>query len=125
MNKSLLLGLGRFLLPIPPQIWRRQVGGSPGHTDEVFRFMSADHHRVRNFAVREIARTGAPLPPAFIAEQLQLPAERVVTILEQLEHHMTFLYRDSQGAVVWAYPVTAAPTPHRVTFSTGERTHAA
>jgi hypothetical protein len=38
---------------------------------------------------------------------------------------MTFLFRNEHGAVEWAYPVTAARTPHRVAFSTGERINAA
>ena len=38
---------------------------------------------------------------------------------------MTFLFRNSQGAVTWAYPVTVEPTPHRVAFSTGEEVYAA
>lgn len=29
------------------------------------------------------------------------------------------------GAVVWAYHMTAAVTPHRLTFSSGERLYAA
>jgi hypothetical protein len=51
--------------------------------------------------------------------------ERVVTILEDLERHMTFLFRNEQGEVVWAYPVTAETTRHLVTLSTGERVCAA
>jgi len=49
----------------------------------------------------------------------------VLRILDELEKKMTFLYRDEQGAVLWAYPVTAARTPHRITFSSGERISAA
>jgi hypothetical protein len=54
-----------------------------------------------------------------------MPASRVVEILDELERHLTFLYRDASGAVAWAYPVTAAQTPHHLTFSTGERVNAA
>jgi hypothetical protein len=45
--------------------------------------------------------------------------------LDDLERHLTFLYRAPDGAVAWAYPVTTAPTSHRLTFSTGERINAA
>ena len=38
---------------------------------------------------------------------------------------MTFLFGDEWGAVEWAYPVTAAQTPHRLAFSSGERINAA
>jgi hypothetical protein len=38
---------------------------------------------------------------------------------------MTFLFRNEQGSVTWAYPVTVDQTPHRVTFSSGEQVYAA
>jgi hypothetical protein len=77
-------------------------------------FMSDDHRRVHDFAVVELPRIGEPLPPA-----------RVGAIRDELEQHMTFVFRNAAGAVTWAYPVTVDPTPHRVTFSTGERINAA
>ena len=68
---------------------------------------------------------GVPLAPEYIAEKLHWPLDRVNVTLEDLERRMTFLYRDSEGAVAWAYPVTADETPHHVTFDTGERINAA
>jgi hypothetical protein len=38
---------------------------------------------------------------------------------------MTFLFRNEEGAVTWAYPVTVERTPHRVSLSTGEQVYAA
>jgi hypothetical protein len=49
----------------------------------------------------------------------------VVLFLDELEQHMTFLFRNAQGDVVWAYPVTVEQTPHRITFDTGEQLYAA
>ena len=121
MKENLKLGLWRYILPVPRPIWQRQIKGN----DQQLDFMSADHHRVRNFCVTELPRAGKPLLPAHIAEALDLPLERLVPILEELERHMTFLYRNKEGAVTWAYPVTADTTPHRVTFSTGEQIYAA
>ena len=88
-------------------------------------FMTEEHHLVREFAVRELPRVGAPLSPDLIAKELDLPEERVVGILDDLEKHLTFVCRDAAGAVVWAYPVTAETTPHHVTFSSGEKLYAA
>jgi hypothetical protein len=87
--------------------------------------MSEDHHRVRNYVVAALPRVGEPLSPAFIAQALDLPQTQVVDILDELERHMTFLWRNEEGAVTWAYPVTVDRTPHHVTFSTGERIYAA
>ena len=125
MNKRLLLGLGRMLLPIPRSIWQRQVtkGERGGHSS--LGFMTEEHHRVRDFAVMELPRAGAPLAPELIAERLPLPVERVNVILDELEKHMTFIFRNEQGAVAWAYPVTVDRTPHRIKFSTGEQVYAA
>ena len=120
MADNLLLGVSRFLLPIPRFVWQRQVRG-----DANLDFMSSDHHRVRDFVVMEIPKTGRRLSPAYIAQALDLPPDRLSAILEDLEKHMTFLFRNPQGEVEWAYPVTAACTPHHVAFSSGERIDAA
>jgi hypothetical protein len=34
---------------------------------------------------------------------------------------MTFVYRNPAGEVAWAYPVTAAETPHQITFPDGKQ----
>ncbi len=87
--------------------------------------MSEDHHRVRDFAVRELPRAGAPLSPATIARGLDLSLDRTHAILDELEKNMTFLYRGDGESVTWAYPVTVDRTPHHVTFSSGEQVYAA
>jgi hypothetical protein len=125
MNKNLLLGLWRHLLSIPAHLWRRQVHQSAEVSAHSLAFMTADHHAVRNLVVRELPRYGRPIPPEWIAERLYLPLERVTSILEELEHGMTFLFRNQQGEVVWAYPVTVEETPHKITFSSGEKLYAA
>jgi hypothetical protein len=87
--------------------------------------MTAEHHQVRNLVVREIPRIGKPLSPEWIAQSLSLSLAQTQTILDDLEKHMTFLFRNDQGAVTWAYPVTVDKTPHRVMLSTGEQVYAA
>ena len=119
-DNSLLMGVWRYMVPLPRQVWQSHVRGNT-----VLDFMSEEHHNVRDFVVREIPGVGKPLTPEFIAQALNLAPTRVVGILDELEQHMTFLFRNEQGAVTWAYPVTVDQTPHRVTFSTGEQTHAA
>ena len=120
MDESVLLGRGRLMLPLPRPVWQRHVQGG-GRPD----FMSGDHQRVRNYAVRELPRIATPLPPEMIAQALDLPLARVVEVLDDLERHMTFLFRNDQGAVVWAYPVTVERTPHHITFDSGEQVYAA
>jgi hypothetical protein len=87
--------------------------------------MSEEHQRVREFVVKELPRVAEPLSPGTIAERLNLPKGRVVRLLDDLERHMTFLFRNDLGFVTWAYPVTVEQTPHHMSFSTGERVDAA
>lgn len=73
MQQSLLLGLGHHVLPVPRPVWQRQIARSGEASRAALGFMSEDHHRVRNFAVVELPRAGAPLPPELFAERLSLP----------------------------------------------------
>jgi hypothetical protein len=123
MKDRLLLGLGRFLIPIPPLLWRRVIEAGARKSRARLGFMSADHHRVRDFAVTELPRRGAPLPPEVIAGALGLDATRVESVLDDLERHLTFLFRSRGNAVTWAYPVTVDETPHHARFSTGEEAY--
>ena len=125
MNNSLLLGFSRYILPIPRIIWQRVVSNSTSDTQDRLDFMTKDHHRVREHVVLELPKVNAPISPQQIAESLDLPIERVNFLLDDLEKHMTFLYRNGEGAVTWAYPVTVDQTPHRVDFSSGEQIYAA
>ena len=125
MRNKLLLGLWRLMIPVPRMIWQRHVSiGAQGNRSRTG-FMSEEHHQVRDFVVRELPRAGKPLSPESISRGLNMPIARVNVILEELEKHMTFLFRDGDGSVLWAYPVTVERTPHRVIFSTGEQVHAA
>ena len=125
MRDPVLMGTGRWMIPIPGWLWRRQVAAGEKRLRASLGFMSEDHHRVRYFVVREIPRAGAPLSPEFISRMLDLPAPRLNQILDDLEQNLTFLYRNPRGEVEWAYPVTTDRTPHRVRFSTGETISAA
>jgi hypothetical protein len=60
-----------------------------------------------------------------IATGVELDVDRVRGILDDLETHLTFLYRSDGHNVDWAYPVTAEQTPHRVMCDNGERFFAA
>jgi hypothetical protein len=122
---SSLMGLWRLTLPLPPKLWKGLINSNAAKMDAGLDFMSTDHHLVRDFAVRELPRYGRPIPPHKFTEELALPIERVLFLLQDLEEHMTFLFRNERGEVAWAYPMTVDRTPHRLTFSTGETINAA
>jgi hypothetical protein len=111
-------------MPLPSVVWERGISKSAQWAMRVAS-LPEEYHLVRDFVVREILRVGKPLSPELIGHELNLPVSRVSAILDELERKLVFVFRNQQGAVVWAYPATADRTPHRVTFSTGEEGYAA
>ena len=125
MNEKILTGRGSRITEISRTEWEHALSDLPRHLEARLGFMSKEHHVVRDFVVREMPIAGVPLSPVYIAQKLDMPLERTTIILDELEKHMTFLFRNEQGAVTWAYPVTVEKTPHHITFSTGEQLYAA
>jgi hypothetical protein len=125
MNQTILLGQGRRIIPIPRAHWEGHLSQLPAHSRSRLSFMSPAHHLVRNFVVKRLPSAASPISPMEIADFLKLPVSQVREILDQLERNLFFLVRDRSGAVTWAFPVTIEPTPHRLTFDSGEETYAA
>ena len=121
MRDTILFGQDRQISEIPRAAWEEHLAQAPQHSKSRLNFMSEEHHAVRYFVVRELPRIGKPIQPEFISQNLGLLLQRVNAILDELEKNLFFLVRNSQGAVSWAYPVTAEETPHRLVLSTGER----
>ena len=105
--------------------WASEVRGASVGIRERLEFMSRDHHAIRRLAVRELVRTGKPVEPEAIASRTALGVERVEDVVAELEERLFFLVRNDAGHVAWAFPVTVEQTPHRLTFSTGERLYGA
>jgi hypothetical protein len=125
MADKIMTGMWRYLINVPNFMWRRQIPKVERKFSSHLKFMSDEHRLVHHFVVRELPLAGKPLSPAYTAEKLAIPPERVKSILDDLERHMTFLFRNADGEVVWAYPVTVEKTPHSITFDTGEKIYAA
>jgi hypothetical protein len=125
MANQLLSGFWRLMLAVPPFLWESQIAKARRKLEAGMHFMTTAHRAVHHYSVRELPRHGGPLPPAAIADGLGLPVHQVVSLLDDLEARMTFLFRNPAGEVLWAYPVTAAPTPHAIAFDSGENLFAA
>ena len=125
MNETVLIGRGHEITEIPQKDWESGLSQVQQHIKGRLDFMSEEHHLVRNFVVRELPNVGEPLSSEFIAKELNLPVSRVNVILEELEKHLTFLFRNERGEVTWAYPMTVDNTPHHITFTTDEQIYAA
>ena len=125
MPEWMMAGVWRHMLRLPDQLGWKRVRQLGERAREVVGEVSPQHRAVHHFVVRELPRFGRPMPPEHIADGLELPVARVTEILAELEARKGFLFRDEDGAVVWAYPVTAEPTPHRIRFKSGETLYAA
>jgi hypothetical protein len=126
MNDRILIGKRDKIYEMSAENWRKHLAVGREHTQVRLGFMTDDHHRVRNFAVRELPRNqGMALSAEEIARRLDLPLVRVVAILEELQKNLFFLVLNEMGEVSWAFPVTSDWTPHRLSFSSGESVFAA
>ena len=126
MNEyTILIGRGTSLSRIPRSSWEEGLLQAPQRIQARLAFMSEDHHLVRNYAVLELPRAGAPISPATLSEVLGIPLSRTLDVLEDLERHLFFLVRNQGGYVSWALPVTVETTGHNLVFSTEERLDAA
>ncbi len=125
MTEKILAGKGRLFKEIPRNSWKEDVAIRSQHIPAVLDFMTPDHHRIRNLVVEEIARRESPVSAGEISEKLDMPCSQVSALLDDLEKNLFFLVRGRSGDVTWAFPVTAETTPHKLTFNTGEKPHAA
>ncbi len=122
---KVLLGFKRYMVPVPWFVFTRLLQRDAQKSKRILGRLDTEHRSVHHFVVRELPRLAAPMPPESIADGLELEESRVIAILDELERRLIFIFRPGGREVVWAYPVTAEPTPHRVAFSSGERLWAA
>lgn len=125
MKNKLMLGLWRYIIKVPPFLWQKQIAQAKRKFEKEHGSLSEEKRQLHHFVVRELPRNGKPLSPELISDKLGFSVDRVNNDLEYLEKRMTFLYRNKDGDVAWAYPVTVDKTPHKITFDTGEKLYAA
>jgi len=125
VDDKILLGQGQKIIEFPQATWKSHLTQIPQHSQSRLSFMTDAHHQIRYFVVKEMANTQRPIEPEFISEKLNMPIERVKSILDELERKLFFLVRNEQGAVAWAYPMTVETTPHKLSFASGERLYGA
>jgi len=123
--RRVLLGFKRRMVAIPWFLFTRILPREAKKTKRVLGGLDDEQRRVHHFVVKELPSLARPMPPDFIADRLKLDESRVIQILDELERRLIFLFRPGGRDVVWAYPITAEPTPHQLAFSSGERIWAA
>ena len=125
MSETILVGRGCDIMEVPRTDWEAELSAAPTTIGNRLRFMSAEHHAVRNFVVRELPSRGRPISIEEISRSLGLPRERAARIVTDLEANLFFLARPDGAEISWAFPVTVDATGHGLLFSTGERLDAA
>jgi len=125
MSGQILVGVGQEIHAVKDGEFLEGLKNLPSRMASHLAFMEPEHHRVRDFVVRELPRHDRPLSPSQIAQGTGLDLPKVFAVLADLERNLFFLVRDPEGNVSWAFPVTAFQTRHRLAFSTGEHTSAA
>jgi hypothetical protein len=125
MSGQILVGIGHHIRAISDDDFTLAMERLPNSMASRLAFMSADHHTVRDFVVREMPRQRQPISPRQIAAGTGLGIAEVVRIVSDLEKNLFFLVRNAASNVSWAYPVTAERTAHHLSFSTGEKTFGA
>ncbi|MBI5843058.1 MAG: hypothetical protein HZB23_00140 [Deltaproteobacteria bacterium] len=125
MKNSLMIGLWRYVINVPPVLWESQVKKTRKRVLRALEDMSPDSRRVHHYLVSKMPETGGPVGPEMVAGDLGLPLSNVLTIMDGLEKRMTFIWRNEKDEAIWAYPVTVEKTPHAITFDTGESLYAA
>ena len=123
--ERLLFGFKHHMIPIPWGLFVLMAPREAAKSSRALGRLDEEHRRVHHFVVRELPGLAKPMGPDHVAHVLGMETGRVVAIMDELEHRKLFLYRPGGRDVVWAYPVTVEPTPHRVTFSSGESIWAA
>ena len=125
MDNTLLKGIWKYMMPVPPFLWKAKINQMAQKAATRVKFMTEDHHRVRNFVVRTLPESGKPISLKTIAKALTMDRKKVLIILDDLEKNKFFLFRNPQGDVAWAYPVTAEQTDHRAILQNGKKVYAA
>jgi CRP-like cAMP-binding protein len=121
VSGHILMGVNREIQAVRDDAFVQGTKRLPTRMASRLAFMSREHHVIRDFVVRELPRQDRPLSPTHIAQVTALSLQNVSAIIAELERNLFFLVLDSDGNVSWAFPVTTSRTPHRLTFSTGEK----
>ena len=123
--RKMYMGVGKFMIPVPKMISAIGVKKSVAGAKRNAALLSKEERRVHHFAVREMATADEPLTMDAISAALDLPLHRVAEIVCKLETMKTFVYRNDDDGINWAYPFSLEDTGHELTASTGERLFAA
>jgi hypothetical protein len=124
-ENRILIGIWHKIIPAPMFMLIRETERMAKNRKARINKMTEEKRRIHHFVVRELPNAGQPVSLALIADELEMPFDRVSDLVDEMEKDKTFFNRYHSEGINWAYPVTVDNTPHHVTFSTGEQVNAA
>jgi len=121
----LYMGFRGFMMKIPPLLSekgaRKGEKGAKANADS----LTIEERRVHHFVVMKMAVAKSPITTDLISDDLEMPNDKVIEIIEKLESLKTFIYRTDGKGIDWAYPLSLENTGFKMTASTGEQFYAA
>jgi uncharacterized protein YqjF (DUF2071 family) len=122
---KILTGIWRKIIPVPPFIFNMEATKLKDTFAKKSARLSEDERGLHHFIVKTIMDTGKPVPLELIAQKRNMPLTQVKDIVDKLESFKMYFFRYEDEKINWAYPVTAAATPHQIFFSPNKQVSAA
>ncbi|MFC1850507.1 hypothetical protein ACFL27_09980 [candidate division CSSED10-310 bacterium] len=124
-KRKAYIGIWRFMIPLPQVMIKKDIRTMAEAICRKTADVSDEERKVHRFIVMTLTETNEPVTSEYIAENLDMPIDRIRAIVDKLEEMKIFLYRYNSQGINWAYPVTAEKVVHKMAFSTGEQCNAA
>ena len=110
LKRRMLMGIGRFMIPIPRGIASRGLGKGTAGARAKADLLSPEERKIHYFIVNRMAGAKTPLTAEQVAKELELPVDRVEATIDKLEDLKTYLYRSDGKGINWAYPLSLEDT---------------
>jgi hypothetical protein len=125
LKHKLYIGFRGLMMRIPPFLSnkgaRKGEKGAKANADS----LSKEERSVHHFIVMKMTVIKEPITAKLIADELGMPYDRTLEIINKLESLKTFIYRSKGNGINWAYPFSLEKTGFKVTASSGEQFFAA
>ncbi len=125
LKHKLYMGFRGLMMRIPPLLSDKGARKGEKGAKANAASLSNEERRVHHFIVLKMAVVKDPITAELIAEELGMPNDRVLEIINKLENLKTFIYRSDGKRINWAYPLSLENTGFRMTASSGEQFFAA
>jgi hypothetical protein len=119
------MGFRSFMMRVPPLLSEKGARKGEKGAKANASSLSNKERRVHHFIVKKMAVVKALITAELIAEELGMPKDQVIEIINKLENLKTFIYRSDGKGINWAYPLSLENTGFRMTASSGKQFFAA